>query len=120
MNILWPFFNSTVLSADVTLRARTICMIFVFLVLLDGIWSSFFIINAYYPTTAASDEKYSNFETKLTELIKLCPQNATIILGGDVNAHVGNEHDWGHNNVTGKYGIGSVNVELTLLHVSKY
>ena len=44
---------------------------------------------------AASDKGFSIFEAKLTEATKLCPQNSTLILGGDINAHFGNEHDWG-------------------------
>lgn len=64
------------------------------------------IIQAYAPTSEASDEKLAEFYQDLEKAKKICKFNELCIVMGDFNAIVGNELT---NNVTGKFGLGTRN-----------
>ena len=76
--------------------------------------SSLFIISAYAPTLASSDEEKEQFYSKLSDIIKDVPLSHKLLLLGDFNARVGMDHDsW--EDVIGKHGIGRENSNGTLL-----
>ena len=57
--------------------------------------------------TSKNPTNYLTTETLLAEVIKKCPSSSTLIIGGDINARVGNCDNWGDEGLMGKFGINS-------------
>ena len=72
------------------------------------------LINVYAPTMTYPDEEKEAFYSQLREITRNVPQPDKLILVGDFNARVGNDHrTWG--SVLGKFGKGQQNPNGELL-----
>ena len=77
------------------------------------------IFSIYAPQSGRSVQEKEQFWEKLEDQIGRVPQTEGIIIGGDVNAHVGRERN-GFEEIMGRYGFGDRNEEgLRVLEVCK-
>ncbi|ESN95636.1 hypothetical protein HELRODRAFT_149394, partial [Helobdella robusta] len=66
------------------------------------------IFSAYVPQTGKSEEIKNDFWTAFSDTISTIPKSETILIGGDLNAHVEEKTD-GFDNVHGGFGYGERN-----------
>ncbi len=72
------------------------------------------IVSAYAPTLTSSQEIKEQFYEDLDQLIKTTPENDKLMILGDFNARVGNDHEsW--KGVLGRHGVGKINDNGLLL-----
>ena len=68
------------------------------------------IISAYAPQIGRSEEEKDVFWDKMMDLTTAIPEDEAVILGGDLNGHVGDSVD-GYDGVHGGFGFGKRNLE---------
>nr|GEV94762.1 hypothetical protein [Tanacetum cinerariifolium] len=68
------------------------------------------VISAYAPHVGLSDADKKRFWDALDEMVKECPTNQRLIIGGDLNDHIGAAAD-GYAEVHGGFGFGERNEE---------
>ena len=69
------------------------------------------VVAAYAPQTGRSKEDRNNFWEAAWKLIEGIKKTERIMLGGDLNGHVGKESD-GYEGVHGGQGYGMINAEV--------
>ncbi|ESO02857.1 hypothetical protein HELRODRAFT_81208, partial [Helobdella robusta] len=69
------------------------------------------IFSAYAPQTGKSKEMKNNFWTAFSDTISTIPKSESILIGGDLNGHVGEKTD-GLVNVHGGFGYGDRNEDV--------
>nr|GEZ56651.1 craniofacial development protein 2-like [Tanacetum cinerariifolium] len=68
------------------------------------------VISAYAPQVGLSDADKKRFWDALDEMVRECPTNQRLIIGGDLNGHIGAAAD-GYAEVHGGFGFGDRNEE---------
>nr|GEU96952.1 hypothetical protein [Tanacetum cinerariifolium] len=68
------------------------------------------VISAYAPQVGLSDAEKKRFWDALDELVRECPTDQRLIIGGDLNGHIGAAAD-GYTGVHGGFGFGDRNEE---------
>ena len=68
------------------------------------------VMSVYAPQVGLSAEEKEEFWEKLEDLISLIPERDGIIVGGDLNGHIGHSR-YGYEDVMGVYGFGDLNEE---------
>ena len=68
------------------------------------------VISAYASQAGRSEEEKKNFWDALDELVRECPSDQQLIIGGDLNGHIGARAD-GYSGVHGGFGFGVRNDE---------
>ncbi|PWA80379.1 craniofacial development protein 2 [Artemisia annua] len=68
------------------------------------------VISAYAPQVGRSEEEKKSFWDSLDELVRECPPDQRLIIGGDLNGHIGAATD-GYAGVHGGFGFGVRNDE---------
>nr|GEZ14065.1 hypothetical protein [Tanacetum cinerariifolium] len=68
------------------------------------------VISAYAPQVRLSDADKKRFWDALDEMVRECPTNQRLIIGGDLNGHIGAAAD-GYVEVHGGFGFGDRNEE---------
>ncbi|XP_071735757.1 uncharacterized protein [Rutidosis leptorrhynchoides] len=71
---------------------------------------TFTIISAYAPHAGLSDAKKKSFWELLDEVVRGCPGDHRLIIGGDLNGHIGVEAE-GYEGAHGGFGFGPRNEE---------
>nr|XP_043639050.1 uncharacterized protein LOC122610120 [Erigeron canadensis] len=68
------------------------------------------VISAYAPQSGRSEGEKKSFWDSLDELVRSCPDDQRLVLGGDLNGHIGVQSD-GYPGVHGGLGFGRRNEE---------
>nr|GFD17834.1 craniofacial development protein 2-like [Tanacetum cinerariifolium] len=68
------------------------------------------VISAYAPQVGLSDADKKRFWDALDEMVRECPTNQRLIIGGDLNSHIGAAVD-GYAEVHEGFGFGDRNEE---------
>ncbi|XP_071696410.1 uncharacterized protein [Rutidosis leptorrhynchoides] len=71
---------------------------------------TFTVISAYAPHTGLSDAEKKSFWELLDEVVRGCPADHRLIIGGDLNGHIGVEAE-GYEGAHGGFGFGPRNEE---------
>ena len=66
------------------------------------------MIQCYAPTMVAEEDKRQEFYVQLNEVLRKQKKRDIIILGGDLNAKVGQENEW-LEHIMGRRGLGERN-----------
>ncbi|GKD78308.1 craniofacial development protein 2-like protein, partial [Tanacetum coccineum] len=96
------------LKDDVVRVTRRSDRIMAISVVIDG--EAVNVIGAYTPQVGLSDVEKKRFWDDLDELVRECPADERLILGGDLNGHIGAAAD-GYEGVHGGFGFGERNEE---------
>jgi hypothetical protein len=70
------------------------------------------VISGYAPQVGRSEMEKDKFWTDVSDLVEGLGNDETVVLGGDLNGHVGSKSD-GYEGVHGGYGVGTRNAEGT-------
>ncbi|XP_071714175.1 uncharacterized protein [Rutidosis leptorrhynchoides] len=71
------------------------------------------VICAYAPHTGLGDEEKSRFWESLDEIVRSCPVDHSLLIGGDLNGHIGTISD-GYTGAHG--GFGKTEAQLATFH----
>ncbi|XP_071699493.1 uncharacterized protein [Rutidosis leptorrhynchoides] len=71
---------------------------------------TFTVISAYAPHAGLSDAEKKSFWELLDEVVRVCPADHRLIIGGDLNGHIGAEAE-GYEGAHGGFGFGPRNEE---------
>jgi len=81
----------------------------VLVVRLNAIRGNITLIQAYGPTTAATDEEMDSFYQDLSQAVKQVPKRDTLLIMGDFNAKVGRREPSTMSSAVGLYCLGETN-----------
>nr|GEV63277.1 craniofacial development protein 2-like [Tanacetum cinerariifolium] len=96
------------LKDDVVRVTRRSDRIMAISVVIDG--EAVNVISAYTSQVGLSDAEKKRFWDALDELVRECPADERLIIGGDSNGHIGAASD-GYEGVHGGFGFGDRNKE---------
>ncbi|XP_071686937.1 uncharacterized protein [Rutidosis leptorrhynchoides] len=109
--IIGPLYNVNVM--DVSRRSDMIMS--VRLVILEVTYT---VISAYAPHVGLGGAEKRHFRKSLDEVMRMCPPNHRLLIGGDLNVHIGSDVE-GYPGAHGGFGYGVRNEEgLSILDFS--
>ncbi|XP_071726967.1 uncharacterized protein [Rutidosis leptorrhynchoides] len=71
---------------------------------------TYMVISAYAPHAGLGEEEKRSFWDSLDEVVRSCPADHRLLIGGDLNRHIGTDSD-GYTGVHGGFGYGVRNEE---------
>ncbi|XP_071728508.1 uncharacterized protein [Rutidosis leptorrhynchoides] len=71
---------------------------------------TYMVISAYAPHAGLGEEEKRRFWVSLNEVVRICPADHRLLIGGDLNGHIGTDSE-GYTGVHGGFGYGVRNKE---------